>query len=116
VLETLDPIRKLGEGGEGTVWLTWDRALSRWLAVKVVRLEPGARAAGEELRAKLGPAARELLDPAVAPVLATELLDTPDPRFGVTNGLALYTVMPYIHGLPAHELARCYRARLLRDG
>ncbi|HUB08592.1 MAG TPA: hypothetical protein VMB50_16420 [Myxococcales bacterium] len=110
MLERLEPVRALAEGGEGRVVLARDPALGRWLAVKIVRLAPGARAVGEQLLARLAAHAREMLEPAVVPILASGL-STEAPaefrrRFGMGDALALYVVMPYVHGLPAHELAR----------
>ncbi|HUB06047.1 MAG TPA: hypothetical protein VMB50_03555 [Myxococcales bacterium] len=108
MLDTLTPLRVLAEGGEGTVWLAWDPALSRWLAVKIVRLADPARAG--ELLARLATAAREYGEPAVAPVLASGRAEAATAqaraRFRIGDGPALYVVMPYLHGLPASELAR----------
>ncbi len=117
-------MRTLREGGEGRVVLAYQPSLSRWLAVKFVRLEPGARSVGEGLLRRLAAYAKEMLEPAVAPILASGLLEVPfapsevevrgalrsstslgPSGFGLQPGLYLYIVMPYVHALPAHELA-----------
>jgi hypothetical protein len=105
----LTPVRTLREGGEGRVVLAYDPALSRWLAVKFVRLEPDARPLGEALLGKLAAFAKDMLEPAVILILESGLLEVQGPlaaQYGLEPGLYLYIVMPYIHGLPAHELAR----------
>ena len=109
MLEQLTPVRSLREGGEGRVVLCYDPALSRWLAVKLVALEADARPLGDALLAKLAAFAKDMLEPAVVPILESGLLEPQGPiaaKYGLEPGLYLYIVMPYVHGLPAHELAR----------
>ena len=106
MLERLEAVRTLREGGEGRVVLAYDPALSRWLAVKLVRLRPGARAVGEALLGKLAAYAKDMLEPAVVPILESGLLEPEAAPFGLPPALYLTIVMPYVHGLPAHELAQ----------
>lgn len=107
MLEGLQPVRRLGQGGEGAVHLARDPSLSRWVAVKVVRIAGDSVEAGERLLARHAPFAQEI-DPGLAALLACGLSHAAPrnfcERFGLARGLWLYAVLPYVHGLDAAEL------------
>ncbi|MHB8421112.1 MAG: protein kinase domain-containing protein, partial [Myxococcales bacterium] len=107
MLEGLQPVMALGQGGEGAVRLAWDPSLARFLAVKTVRIAGDSREAGERVLARFAPFA-QVIDTGLAALLACGLSDGAPPpfreRFGLTRGLWLYAVLPYVHALDAAEL------------
>jgi serine/threonine-protein kinase len=78
-------VEPLGEGGSACVWKSWDRALGRWVAVKIPNVTPEPRDAERFLREAR--AVAKLSHPNIAPVI----------RVGQVAGRP-FIVLPYVQG------------------
>src|SRR6185295_17907538 len=62
-------VSPLGSGGAGDVWKAWERAMGRWVALKVPRMLPSSRVQWERFQREALAAGR-LNHPGIVPVYA----------------------------------------------
>jgi len=97
-IDQFELLRKLGKGAQGTVFLAWDPALERRVAIKVLARRAAAPGASEKTAPSEGRLAGRLSHPNIVPVYQT----------GRFAGYP-YLVFEYVPGLSL-------RALLRRDG
>lgn len=95
-----DLLRPLGSGGMGAVYLAWERALERFVAVKVLRPDLAAAPDGRERFRREARIAAQLAHPGIMPLYT----------FGEVRG-TWYFVMGYVQGESLAEHLRL-RGRL----
>jgi tetratricopeptide (TPR) repeat protein len=99
--ERFFPLRSIGRGNLGEVWVAFDTALDRLVAVKALRAGPAADAA--ERRARLGREARvtaRIEHPAVVPIHATweDAGGRPAHAMRLVAGQSLQAAIRRLHG------------------
>ncbi len=90
-----DILRPLGSGGMGAVYLAWERALERFVAIKVLRPDLAAAAESRERFRREARIAARLAHPGILPLYA----------FGEVRGI-WYFVMGYVRGESLAERLR----------
>ena len=95
-----DIVRPLGSGGMGAVYLAWERALDRPVAIKVLRPDLAEASAGRERFRREARTVAQLSHPGIVPLYS----------FGEVRGL-WYFVMGYVRGASLAEHLRL-RGRL----
>ncbi|HUB05678.1 MAG TPA: phosphotransferase [Myxococcales bacterium] len=107
MLEALQALGVIAQGGQGRVFLAWDRAHRRALAVKVVDVADVA--AADRLLARLVGAGSRLARSAFVPIVGHgRLALAPAPfreAFGTPGVEQIYVVMGWVAGPNARELA-----------
>jgi serine/threonine protein kinase len=91
-------VRSLGHGGMGTVYLARERALERFVAIKVLRPELAEAQEGRERFRREARVAAQLSHPGIVPLHT----------FGEVNGV-WYFVMGYVRGVTLAERLRIER-------
>jgi Serine/threonine protein kinase len=91
-------VRPLGHGGMGTVYLARERALERFVAIKVLRPELAEAQVGRERFRREARVAAQLSHPGIVPLHT----------FGEVNGI-WYFVMGYVRGVTLAERLRIER-------
>jgi serine/threonine protein kinase len=92
-IERFKPIRELGAGAGGTVYLCWDENLKRYVSLKVLVHRSSANLIAFQKEAKV---TARFQHPNVVNVL----------DFGITDGGAPYMVLEYVKGIALDQIIR----------